>query len=266
MTSYDVSVQPSRPARYAVRHLKLSDLGAALSRGFEDFWAMPSHLLFLGIFYPLAGVVLGVMTAGQNAFDLLYPLLSGFVLVGPVAAIGLYEMSRRRERGETPEWRQAFAVMHAPGLSSIVALGALLAVIFVAWLFTAHALYTFFFRDEPVTSYGAFFAQVFGTAAGLKLIFVGNVVGLVFAIVALALSIFSFPMMLDRHVDLGTAVRTSLRATRDNAYVIAVWGLIVTALLILGMAAALVGLAIVMPVLAHATWHLYRRAIGPPIP
>lgn len=267
MTSFDHALRASTPAspRFVTRHLRVADIGHALSRGWEDFWAMPSHLLFLGLLYPIAGLVIAMATSGQNLFWLLYPLLSGFVLIGPFAAVGLYEMSRMRERGERPTWRDAFRVAHAPNIRSVLALGALLAVLFLAWLTIAHSLYMFFFGDEPAKSYEQFFNQVFGTQAGMSLIIVGNIVGFFFAIAALALSVFSFPLMLDRQVGIDVALRTSLRAAWDNPMVVALWGLTIAVLLGLGMAAALMGLAIVMPVLAHATWHFYRRAIGPPL-
>ena len=265
MTSYDHALRTAPTPRFVTRHLRVSDIGHALSRGWDDFWAMPSHLLFLGLLYPVAGLVIALVTAGQNAFWLLYPLLSGFVLIGPFAATGLYEMSRRRERGERPEWRDAFSVLHAENIGSILALGALLAVLFLAWLTIAQSLYMTLFGDEPARNYDEFFAQVFGTDAGLSMIVVGNIVGLFFAIAALALSVFSFPLMLDRRVSLDVALRATLHAVWENPLVIALWGLVVAALLALGMAAALMGLAIVMPVLAHATWHFYRRAIGPPL-
>jgi uncharacterized membrane protein len=265
MTAYDHALRTSPSPRFVTRHLRVADIGHALSRGWEDFWAMPSHLLFLGLLYPLAGLVIGLVTAGENAYWLLYPLLSGFVLIGPFAAIGLYEMSRLRERGEKPTWQDAFNVLHSPNINSVLALGALLAVLFLAWLTVAHSLYMLFFGDEPAKSYEQFFGQLLGTQAGVSLIVIGNILGLFFAIAALALSVFSFPLMLDRHVGLAVALRTTLRATWDNPLVVALWGLMIAVLLAIGMAAALMGLAIVMPVLAHATWHFYRRAIGPPL-
>jgi uncharacterized membrane protein len=249
---------------YLVRNLRLADLRHALQRGVEDFARKPSHLLFLGLLYPIAGIALALLTAGQNAFYLLYPLMSGFVLLGPFAAIGLYEISRRRERGEDPGWQSALEVLRTPALGSVLGLGALLAVIFIAWLVAAHAIYMFYFGEAPAASYAAFFDQVFGTPSGLHMIVVGNIVGLFFALAALSVSLFSFPLMLDRQVGLGAAVATSVRAVWSNLAVCLVWGFGVAALLLLGAAAMFMGLAIVIPVLAHATWHLYRRAIGPP--
>lgn len=255
---------PHRP-RFVTRRLRMNDISRALSEGARDFWDMPSHLLFLGLLYPLAGLAIGFLTAGRNAFWLLYPLLSGFVLIGPFAAIGLYEISRRRERGEHPTWQEAFDVLHARNLGSILALGGLLAVLFAAWLTMAHVLYMLFFGDMPAKSYEQLYVQVFQTQAGLRLIAIGNVIGFLFAAVALSLSVFSFPMMLDRQIGLDVALETSLRAVKENWTVVLVWGFMVAFLLVLGMLAAFMGLAIVMPILAHATWHFYRRAIGPPL-
>ena len=265
MASYNVASRVSHAQRFPIRHLHFSDLKSALVHGIDDFWEMPSHLLFLGLLYPVAGIIIGVITAGQNAFYLLYPLLSGFVLVGPFAAVGLYEMSRRRERGERPSWRAAFLVLQSPGMASIMALGALLAALFTAWLITAQSLYYFFFGDEPARSYSEFFGQIFHTQAGVSLFIAGNIIGLLFAIVALSISVFSFPLILDRHVPVDVALRTSLEAARENKVQLGVWGFIVGASMFAGIALAMMGLAIVMPVLAHATWHLYRRTIGEPI-
>ncbi len=264
MSSTDHTLRLARKPRFVTRRLRASDIPRSMAEGWRDFWEMPSHLLFLGLLYPVAGVVIALVTAGQNGFWLLFPLLSGFVLVGPFAAIGLYEISRRRERGEQPSWQDAFNVLRARNLGAILALGALLAVLFLAWLTIAHVLYVFFFGDMPAKTYGQFFTQIFETQAGLRLIAVGNIIGFFFAVVALSMSVFSFPMMLDRQVGLEVALSTSLRAVKENLIIVLLWGLCVALLLLLGMLAAFMGLAIVMPVLAHATWHFYRRAIGPP--
>ncbi len=265
MTSFDLAARHAPAPRFVTRHLRFADISYALRRGVDDFWAMPSHLVFLGLLYPIAGLIIGMVSAGQNAFWLLYPLLSGFLLIGPFAAIGLYEISRQRERGDTPTWKAAFSVVHAPNIGSILALGGLLAVLFIAWLTAAHLMYMAFFGEAPAKSYSQFFGQILGSPEGLQLIIAGNFVGLLFAIVALALSVFSFPLMLDREVGLNVALRTSLRVVRQNPFMVALWGAMVGLLLFAGMAAALMGLAVVMPVLAHATWHFYRRAIGPPL-
>ena len=222
---------------------------------------MPSHLAFLCLIYPLCGLVLAYATSQQNALQLLFPLASGFALIGPFAAIGLYEMSRRRELGLDTSWKYAFNVLRSPSIPSIAALGLLLVAIFVAWLMAAQGLYAWLFGPEPPTSYGAFFDEVVSTPHGWVLICIGGFVGFCFAAVTLSISVVSFPLLLDRDVGAALAVTTSLKAVRENIGAMALWGFIVAAALVIGALPLFVGLAIVMPILGHATWRLYREAI-----
>lgn len=251
------------PSHPVVRRIRLADLKDALSKGFDDFWAMPSHLVFLGLIYPIAGVCLAGLTFSNNALPLLYPLVSGFALLGPFAAVGLYEVSRRRELGLETTWQHAFDVLRSPSIPSILALGVLLMVIFLAWMATARSLYESLFGPLAPASYMQFLNEVLTTSHGWKLIVWGNAIGFVFAVVVLSISVVSFPLLLDRDVGLAVAVQTSIRAVTANPIPMAAWGLIVTGLLVLGFLPLLVGLAVVMPVLGHATWHLYRKVVEP---
>jgi len=244
-----------------VRRIGPADLKDVLRKGFADFWAMPSQVFFLALIYPIAGVILAGLAFDQNMLPLLYPLASGFALVGPFVSIGLYELSRRREQGLPTDWKYAFEVVQSPAIGSIAALGVVLLVIFMGWLFTAQALYEWLYGYRPVESLPAFLAQALVTARGWTLILLGNLMGLVFAAVVLAISVISFPLLLDRDVGAAIAVQTSVRAVLTNPVTMALWGLIVAGLLALGFATLLVGLAIAMPVLGHATWHLYRRVV-----
>src|SRR5215218_3970808 len=246
-----------------VRRISPADLKAVLRQGFADFWAMPSQVFFLGLIYPIAGIVLAGFAFGQNMLPLLYPLASGFALVGPFVSIGLYELSRRREQGLPTDWRYAFEVLQSPAIGSIAALGVMLLVLFMAWLFTAQALYEWLYGYRPVESLPAFLYEALTTARGWTLIILGNLIGFVFAVAVLTISVVSFPLLLDRDVGVAIAVQTSIRAVLTNPVTMALWGLIVVGLLALGFATLLVGLAIVVPVLGHATWHLYRRVVEP---
>jgi uncharacterized membrane protein len=251
------------PAHPVVRKIGLSDLREALSRGLDDFMAMPSHLVFLGLIYPIAGVCLAALTFSNNALPLLYPLATGFALVGPFAAIGLYEISRRRELGIEASWQDAFDVLKSPSIPSIAALGVLLLVIFLAWLTTARMLYQSLFGYAVPSSYSQFINDVLTTPQGMTLILAGNALGFVFAVVVLSISVISFPLLLDRDVGAAVAIQTSIKAVLVNPLVMAAWGLIVAAALLVGSLPLFVGLAIAMPVLGHATWHLYRRVVDP---
>ena len=245
----------------AVRRIELADLGDVLARGLGDFGAYRTDVMFLCITYPLAGLVLAWLAFDYDMLPLIFPLASGFALIGPVAAVGLYEISRRREQGVDITWADAFGVVRAPAFGAVVVLGLLLLAIFLLWLAAAYAIYLVTLGPEPPASIGSFVRDVFTTSAGWALIVVGVAVGFLFALLVLTISVVSFPLLLDRNVGLYTAVATSVRAVVANPVPMAAWGLIVAGGLVLGSIPVFLGLVIVMPVLGHATWHLYRKVM-----
>ena len=257
-------ILPTEPTQDlpAIRSIGPVDLRDALAKGLDDFWAMPTHVVFLSLIYPIVGIALGAATLGYDVIPLLYPLAAGFALIGPFAAIGLYELSRRRELGLDTSWKHAFDIVHSPSLWSIVALGSLLLAIFAIWLAVANAIYVSNFGEEP-TTLSAFARSVLTTPEGHNLIVVGNAVGFLFAVVAFALSVVSFPLLLDRNVGMATAIVTSLKAISRNPLTMALWGLFVAGALVIGSLPFFIGLAIVMPILGHSTWHLYRKVVEP---
>lgn len=246
-----------------VRRLTLGDLFAALRNGWRDFWQRPSHLVFLGLIYPVVGAALALWSSGNNSWPLLFPLITGFALIGPFAALPIYEMSRRQEMGLDTDWRAAFDVFRTPAFASIAALGVWLMIVFTVWLMTAQFLYESLYGPGSPPSLVAFFDEVFNTPQGQTLMLWGNLIGFGFAVVALATAVVSIPLLLDRDVGTAVAVQTSVRVVLRNPVIIAVWGLLVVLVLLLGALPLLVGLAIAVPLLGHATWHLYRRAVVP---
>lgn len=264
MSSFHViSGGAATPVYPIVRRISFSDLKDALIKGFADFRAMPSHLLFLAIVYLVVGIILYPSTSGQNALALLFPLLAGYALIGPFAAIGLYEVSRRREHGLPHAWGDAFRVLRSPAMPSIMAVGLALMVIFLLWLTTAEALYESMFGEWAPQSYGQFVHQLVATSAGHRLVALGIGIGFVYAVIAFCIGAVSFPLLLDRDVGAAIAILTSFKAVLKNPVVMAAWGLIVAASLGFGVLTLFVGLAVVTPILGHATWHLYRRLIAP---
>lgn len=249
------------PAYPDVRSIEIGDLYDCLRAGYDDFMAKPSHIIFIIVMYPLIGVVLAAWTSGANALPMLFPLASGFALLGPFAAIGLYEISRRREAGMDTSWRHALELRHSPALPSIAAVGAMLFAVFIAWLLTAQALYTAIFGPEPPASIGSFLSQLFSTSEGWTLILAGNAIGFVFAVVVLSTTVVAFPLLIDRDVGAWAAIHTSARAVMANPVQMLAWGFVVALLLALGSLPLFAGLIVVIPILGHATWHLYRKVV-----
>ncbi len=157
-----------------VRKVAPSEISDALRQGFDDFLAMPSHLVFLAVIYPLCGLILAYVTSQENVLQLLFPLASGFALVGPFAAIGLYEMSRRRELGLDTSWRHAFEVIRSPSIPSIIVLGLALVAIFALWLAAAQVLYSILFGPIAPASYTSFLSDIFSSGRGSALIAIRN--------------------------------------------------------------------------------------------
>ena len=251
-------VQTAPEGGTEIRTIGLSDLHRALKLGWEDFKAVPSHAIILCVIYPVLGLVLARAVFGYAVIPLLFPLAAGFALLGPFAALGLYELSRRREqRREASAW-DALDVLRSPSFGAMLGLGTLLLALFVTWVATAQAIYIAVFGYGGATGFADFVTRVLTTPQGWWLIIVGCGVGFLFALVALCISVVSFPLMLDRHAGAGEAMVTSLRVAAKNPVTIAAWGLIVAALLVVGSLPLFLGLAVVIPLLGHATWHLYR--------
>lgn len=250
------------PELPAVRRIAYRDLVASLRAGLDDFNAMPSHVVILAVMYPIIGLVIGRLAIGANALHLLYPLVTGFALLGPLAGLPLYAMSRRRERGLPTSWPDALRdAVRSPALPSIAALGLLICGIFGLWLLTAQSLWRSIMGPERPGSPGALLTDVFTTTSGWHLILVGDIVGFLFAAVVFSISVVSFPLLLDRDVGAGPAVLTSLRAVAASPGPMAAWAVILALALFAGMVPLFVGLAVVLPILAHASWHLYRHVV-----
>ena len=250
-----------RSVRFNVRKIGVADLTNALTKGLGDFGAMPTHLVFLCLIYPVVTLVFARLYAGYDVLPLVFPLLAGYTLIGPLVATGMYELSRRTEMGLDNSRRHVFGVLVSPHIRSIAGLGLILMVIYFVWLVVAMAIYKNVIGHAVPSSIADFATQVFATPAGWALIIVGSGIGFVFAAVVFSLSVVSFPLLLDRNVGVMTAVQTSVRAVLANPIAMAMWGFIVAAALLIGSLPLFVGLAVALPVLGHATWHLYRKVV-----
>ncbi len=243
-----------------IRTIGPGDLRDALVKGLADFEAMPTHVVFLCLIYPIVTLIFARAYAGYDVLPLVFPLLAGFTLIGPLVAIGMYELSRRREQGLDISRAHAFDVLRYPSIGAIATAGALLMVVYFAWLGAAWAIYERNFGEAP-ESVAVFVLQILTTPAGWTVIFVGSGVGFIFATVVFTLSVVTFPMLLDRNVGVATAVQTSIRAVLANPITMGMWAFIVASALLIGSLPFFVGLAVVLPVLGHSTWHLYRKVV-----
>lgn len=251
----------ARTGPLPIRKIGMQDLREALRKGWNDFSARPFHGLLLATIYVLIALFTTAYGLGVDLMPLLLPLISGFALIGPIAACGLYSLSRRRESGEAYTWWHVFDVFSAPSRGAIASMGVVLAAVFALWLYTALLLSEQFLGAAATAALPEYFSLLFTTTAGLQLLAVGFVVGLLFSAAVFVATIISLPLLLDRKISIAQAVGTSLRAVRINVRAMAAWFLLVAVLLFLGALPFLIGWAVVVPVIGHATWHLYRHVV-----
>jgi uncharacterized membrane protein len=248
-------------SKIPVRRITSDDLSRSLADGWSDFMEMRGDIIFLMILYPLIGIVAAIATLGGPLLPLFLPISAGIGLLGPVVAVGFYEMARRREMGLHSNWPHFLDVRKRPSFDEIAAVSGLLLAIFGLWLFAAGALYVALFGWTEPASTAAFISDVFTTGRGWAMIVLGAAIGLVFAAIVLALSVVSMPMLVDCNISASDAVKTSIRASRENPGIMLRWGIIVAALLVIGSIPLFIGLAVVLPWLGYSTWHLYTRLV-----
>lgn len=245
-----------------VRPVTFGDVAEALIQGMRDFQAAPLYGMALGAVYCLAGIaiVLSVTTLGMSY--LAYPLAAGFALLGPFVAVGFYEISRKREAGERATLSDIARAMTSRGEIGWMAFVTLF--IFIMWMYQVRFLMALFFGlNASFVSLTQFIAVVLTTNEGLLFLLVGNVIGAVLAAVLFSLTVVSFPLLLDRDVDCVTAMITSVRAVVRSPVPLLGWAAIIVVLMIVSALPFFLGLMVVLPILGHATWHLYRRVIAP---
>lgn len=260
-TTQAIRGAPAAPTVPPVNTISGDDLNAALREGWADFSAKRGDLIFAGLIYPIIGLVAAWAANGGPMTWLLFPLATGLSLVGPLVATGFYELARRREAGLDASWRHFLDVARSPRLDGIAVVAVILVALFAGWLIAAGLIYSAFFGLHEPASLWSFLGEVVSTPQGWGMFVAGMAVGFLFAVAALALSVVSLPMLIDRDVSAGTALSTSIAAVRRNPAVMARWGLTVAALLAIGSLPAFLGLAVALPWLGYATWHLYRRVV-----
>lgn len=249
------------PAVPAIRKIETADLSWALSEGWKDFKSKRGDLVLIGIIYPLVCLIAVIFSFNDPLLPLLFPLVAGLSIAGPAVASGFYELARRREEGRDSSWWHFLDPLNGRSRTPLAMLTGGLAVLFIAWLAVAYAIYGLTFGSDAPHGISDFLGRLFSTREGWMLIIFGNLAGGLFAVATLVFAVVSFPMVVDKPVDAGLAMRTSLAAARKNPGEIFGWGVRVALLLLLGLLPAAIGLAVILPWLGYSTWHLYTRLV-----
>ncbi|MFN3524582.1 MAG: DUF2189 domain-containing protein [Paracoccus sp. (in: a-proteobacteria)] len=245
--------------------IRLADLRAALVCGWRDFRRAPAFGLLFSAFYVLGGLVLAAVSTAVGREWWLIPFILGFPLIAPFAAVGLYEVSRRIEQGLPLDWPQVIRVVVAQKDRQVPSMAMVILLMFMFWVFVAHTIFALFLGTASLTNITSSPALLFEPRGAMMLV-VGTLVGAGFAAALFSFTVVGLPLLLDRETDFITAIITSVQAVRLNAGVLAVWALLIAAALFLAILPLFLGLFIALPVLGHATWHLYRRLMPDDLP
>ena len=247
-----------------VRHIDGRDIAEALAAGLADFRAAPLYGLFFGGVYAVGGLFLVWLTFWTGLGYLTYPFAAGFALIGPFVAVGCYEVSRRREAGLPLDPRGVFGVVFDQSRRELGWMAFVTLFVFILWMYQVRILLVLCLGFKSFVTAEEFLRVVTTTPEGLLFLGLGHVDGAILAFVTFTLTVVSFPLLLDRDVDFITAMITSVKAVVTNPKTMIAWAAIVTALMMLAILPTFLGLFVVMPVLGHTTWHLYRRLVEPP--
>jgi uncharacterized membrane protein len=256
----DIPAEPSPLPE--IGRVTVPELLAALRAGARDFRAAPAFGVFFAAFYVAVG--LGLTVLGASTFVWTLVLALGFPLVAPFAAVGLYEVSRRLEAGEPLAWGDILGVVLREKDRQIPWIGAILVIVFLFWSFFAHMLFALFMGLSTLTNISSSWEALL-TPTGLTMIAVQLAVGGAVAFLIFSLTVVSLPLLLDREVDFVSAMLLSMRTVAQNLGVMLLWAAIIAGLVFAGMLPYFLGLFVVLPILGHATWHLYRRALYDPV-
>lgn len=236
----------------------MRDISDALSAGWRDFRRAPAFGLLFSAFYVLGGMAIAAVALASGREWWLIPFVLGFPLIAPFAAVGLYEVSRRIEAEEPLDWPAVIGVVFAQKDRQVPSMAMVILLLFMFWVFVAHTIFALFMGVSALTNVTSS-AEILLTGRGLLMLLIGTLIGGGFAAVLFAFTVVGLPVLLEREVDFITAIIASIRAVAANPVVMVAWAAIIAALLAVGMVPFFLGLFIALPVLGHASWHVYRR-------
>ncbi len=247
-----------------VNKITVNDVIDAFAAGLADFRRAPVYGLAIGAFFALGGLFVVLSAAALNMSYLSYPAAAGFVLIGPFAAVGLYEVSRRLQNGEELSWSRIFGTMWAQKGRELSWMAFVVLFIQIMWMYQVRLLLALFLGFRSFASFDEFLTQVISTPEGLMFLAVGHVVGAILSLILFSLTVVSFPLLMEEDRDFITAMITSVRAVFTSPVPMIGWAFVVTAVLIVSMAPAFLGLVVSLPILGHTTWHLYKKCVEIP--
>jgi uncharacterized membrane protein len=253
----------ARRADPFVREITVSDVNEAWAQGMRDFQAAPIYGLAFGGFYAAAGIVIVSSATMLGVSYLVYPLSAGFALIGPFAAVGLYEVSRCREAGMPLSWYHVLGVIVEQRNRQLAWLAFVVLFIFIVWMYQVQLLFALFVGLHSFTTLKDMLSVLTTTPEGIAFLLLGNAIGVLLSVILFALTVVSIPLVLDHDIDFVTAMITSVRAVVANPAPMLGWGFTVGVLLVLASLPFFLGLVVVLPILGHATWHLYRKVVDP---
>lgn len=256
-------IEPSHRPMPTVRQITANDVVDALASGIRDFRRAPVYGLVIGAFYAVGGLLIILTASALGMTYLSYPLAAGFALIGPFAAVGLYEVSRRQEIGAPLSWSAILGTMWDQKGRELSWMAFVVLFVQIMWMYQVRLLLAVFMGFQSFASFGEFVSEIFGTPEGLMFLAIGHVVGAILSVVLFSLTVISFPLLLEQDRDFITAMITSVKAVVTSPLPMIGWAAIVTVTLILSIAPGFLGLIVTLPVLGHTTWHLYRKCVEP---
>ncbi|WP_291737215.1 DUF2189 domain-containing protein [Leisingera sp. F5] len=257
------NLTPQQRAMPKVNNVTAGDITASLKAGFSDFLARPIMSGFFGLFYAVFGILFVWCLVWLGKIWMIIPAAVGFPLVAPFAAAGLYEMSRRLQKGESFGWPEILTVIANQRKREMGWMAFVTLFIFWVWVYQVRLWLAIILQNASFSDFDGFLNTVFFTPQGWTFLAIGTCVGATLSAVLFSLTVVAMPMLLDRETNFVSAMLTSIRVVTENPLVMLTWAAIISVAMLLSLVPAFLGLIFTLPILGHTTWHLYRRAVSP---